>query len=105
MGATRRGEAIYANHKDCFVVASLLLAMTVFIIVPAFADDTQSDAEQKAQAVHKLATSDMIYSQEEVKALYYQNVQIIDLLKEIRDLLQVRANETKGEDAAKAEKT
>ncbi len=46
------------------------------------------DAADKARRAHDLASTDMIYQQEEWKALYYQNIQIIQLLKEIRDSLQ-----------------
>ena len=56
---------------------------------PLYAADSES-AEAKANGVHELATSDMVYSQEETKALYYQNIQLINLLKEIRDLLDSR---------------
>lgn len=54
------------------------------------ASDDPAQAEDKARELHKLAASDVIYSQEEIKALYYQNIQIIDLLTQIRDLLQSR---------------
>ena len=64
-----------------FLVASLLLAMTS----SAFALDDYSDPEEKARNAHELALSDVIYEQENFKALYYQNLQIIQLLKEIRD--------------------
>ena len=47
------------------------------------------DAAEKARRAHELAGSDMIYQQEDFKALYYQNVQMIQLLKEIRDSLNV----------------
>ena len=55
-----------------------------------YAEDeaTPVDAEDTANEIHKVASSDMIYAQEESKALYYQNLKIIELLKEIRDLLK-----------------
>lgn len=46
------------------------------------------DARKKATEIHNLASSDVIYSDEELKALYYQNIQIIGLLREIRTLLR-----------------
>jgi len=58
------------------------------------------EAAEKARRAHELASSDMIYQQEEWKALYYQNIQIIQLLKEIRDSLQIQ-----NERAAKAGQT
>lgn len=57
------------------------------------------NAQQKAAEIHALASSDMIYTNEEMKALYYQNIEIIELLKEIRDNLseQIRIErEDKG---------
>ena len=53
------------------------------------------NAEERANEVHQLANSDMIYSQEETKAIYYQNIRIIDLLKQIRDILDQRLKEAK----------
>lgn len=50
-----------------------------------------SGPEAKADEIHRIAASDMIYAQEEVKALYYQNVRIIELLGEIRDLLKAQS--------------
>ncbi|UCD14882.1 MAG: hypothetical protein JSV34_03930 [Candidatus Omnitrophota bacterium] len=52
------------------------------------------EAEKKAEQIHNLASSDVIYLDEEEKALYYQNIQIIQLLKEIRDLLRQQAEST-----------
>ena len=80
----------------------LVFVLFVFTLCPvAFAmdDDTdESDAGEKARKAHQIAGSDMIYQQEEWKALYYQNIQIIQLLKEIRDLVQIQ-----NQRAAKAE--
>ncbi len=42
-------------------------------------------AEQKAKEAHDLASSDVIYQEQDFRALYFQNIQIIELLKEIRD--------------------
>ena len=72
-----------------------LIAISAFISVPVLAEDN-TDAEEKAKEIHQLANSDVIYSQEETKAIYYQNIQIIDLLKQIRDILEQRLKETKG---------
>jgi len=46
------------------------------------------EAQAKAEKIHSFASSDSIYLEEELKALYYQNIQIIGILEQIRDLLQ-----------------
>lgn len=65
----------------------LALIFVFGLSAPAMALDPAA-AEQKADEIRQLAESDVIYSQEATKALYYQNIQMIDLLKQIRDLLQ-----------------
>jgi hypothetical protein len=74
----------------------VIMKKTIFIIMfcvfflnsyNCFAQDA-GEAERKAKEIHDVAASDMMYSNEELKALYYQNVQIIDLLKQIKDLLK-----------------
>ena len=66
-----------------FIVFSLgFFSLTGIVFGEDFSSET---AEQKAQEAHDLAASDMIYQQADFKALYYQNIQMIDLLKEIRD--------------------
>ena len=47
-------------------------------------------AQEKAEEIHKRASSDIIYADDELKALYYQNIQMIDLLKQIRELLKLQ---------------
>lgn len=70
------------------VFLGLLLAFMLLLNgAHAWAMDAD-EAEQKAKEINDLAASDVIYSQEAGKALYYQNIQMIDLLKEIRDLLK-----------------
>ncbi len=64
----------------------VFLLVSVSVLFPAFS--AEETAEQKAQEIHGLASSDVMHTDQELKALYYQNVQIIELLKEIRDLLQ-----------------
>ncbi len=69
--------------------------MIALLVSPAYA---QEDARSKAEEVQgilkemrrtpDLVSPDSIYTATEVKALYYQNIQIIELLKEIRNLLQ-----------------
>ena len=67
----------------CFV---LLISSAAF----ALDDELGSfGAEAKARQAHEKASSDMIYQSAEWTALYYQNQQIIQLLKEIRDSLNI----------------
>ena len=44
--------------------------------------------EEQAKHAHDLAASDMIYEHQDIKALYFQNQQIIELLQQIRDEMQ-----------------
>jgi hypothetical protein len=59
----------------------------------ALAQSGAEDAGKKAEEIHQRALSDVIFVDEELKALYYQNVQIISILKEIRELLRQRLEE------------
>ena len=62
----------------------LLFAMTLMASV-GHAEEDFSSPEEKAERAHQRSISDVIYQQEDFKALYYQNEAIIQLLKEIRD--------------------
>ncbi|OGW83371.1 MAG: hypothetical protein A3C47_03300 [Omnitrophica bacterium RIFCSPHIGHO2_02_FULL_51_18] len=73
----------------------LLFAGSWLHVSSASAGESMGDAARKAQEIHELATSDVIYVQDELKALYYQNLQIIDLLKQIRDILDTKLENTK----------
>ena len=69
-----------------------LFVMALFFLLSpsAFAQDDgldTFDAAFKARQAHEKASSDMIYQNEEWKAIYYQNQQIIQLLQDIRDRL------------------
>lgn len=79
--------------RKIFAVVVLALSLTVHSAL--FAAEGSEDAEEKARQSHQLASTDMIYSQEELKAIYYENLEIIDLLKQIRDILDVRLKEPK----------
>ncbi len=76
----------------------ILALLSFLMLIPgaALAADETGDgsaAEQRAREAHQLASSDIIYQNEEWKALYYQNQQIIQLLKQIRDSLEaIRAS-------------
>ena len=64
-------------------------AVFFFSSVFAYGEDMSgSVAEEKARQAHEKAASDFVYQSDEWKALYYQNVRMIQLLKEIRDSLQ-----------------
>lgn len=68
------------------------MALLLFLAFPAFALDDDTDpgsTEELARQSHEKASSDFIYQNEEWKALYYQNQKIIQILKEIRDSLDV----------------
>ena len=74
---------------------STAFALTFILMAgAALADEpSSSTAEDKAQELHRLASSDVVYQDQEIKALYYQNVQMIELLKQIRDLIDSRLKE------------
>ncbi|MFH1318551.1 MAG: hypothetical protein ABIH71_06005 [Candidatus Omnitrophota bacterium] len=75
----------------------VLIGMVFIVHGAAFSQMSSEEAEEKAVRIHELATSDVIYLDEEEKALYYQNISIIQLLKEIKDLLrqQIEVIQTK----------
>ena len=64
------------------------MVLSVLIISPVIAGDTYEEAAQKADEIHSKVTSDVIYTQQELKALYYQNIQMIRLLEDIKELLR-----------------
>ena len=70
----------------------LLSVFIVLAFTTASASDESMDNglefENKAHEAHQRASSDMMYQNEEWKALYYQNESIIGLLKQIRDSLE-----------------
>ena len=84
----------------------VLFFVLIFLISTgnfSFSQETQ-EAGMMAKKFHKiqeemltkpdLVTPDSIYTTAELKAIYYQNVQIIELLKEIRDTLRISLKET-----------
>ena len=74
--------------KSRFVLLGIFLAVSAFSSLPGRAEDEIAlDPEENARRSHELASSDVIYEQENYKALYYQNQEIIQLLKEIREEL------------------
>ena len=63
----------------------------------AVVQSSEEDAEKKAKEIHQRASSDVIFFDDELKALYYQNIQIISILKEIRVLLRRSLEKEKEE--------
>ena len=81
--------------------------MTLFLVVTAFAQDDEAlpDDAMKAKRAHDMAASDVIYQQEDFRALYYQNEQMISLLKEMRDTLRQIREQGAKTDAKTEEKS
>ena len=50
--------------------------------------ESMRDIKEKAASYHEKATSNFVYLDSEMTAMYYQNIQIIDALEQIRDLLK-----------------
>ena len=74
--------------KNPVVFAAVFLILA-FRVAAEDGDAGGYGAEFKARQAHEKATSDIIYQNEEWKAMYYQNAQMIELLKDIRDSLQI----------------
>lgn len=68
-----------------FIVLALINA---FACCSGYTESSFDDAGKKAKEMHDIAATDIIYSDQELKALYYQNIQIIRILEEIKDLLR-----------------
>ena len=89
--------------RKTLVFLSLLVLLSGVRAFAADDDMDESGPEAKARQAHQLASSDMMYQNEEWKAIYYQNQEIIQLLRQIRDTLNViKVND--GPAAAKEEK-
>lgn len=76
-------------------IAVLLVCFYILGMVGRGVAGSGEDAEKKAEEFHRRAMSDVIFIDEELKALYYQNIQIISLLKEIRELLSQKLEDIK----------
>ena len=82
-----------------FIFVIIVFASVPIVSIPSITaqddENMESEAAIKAQQAHQLSESDMIYQQQDFKALYYQNIQIIELLQEIRDsLASIKASST-----------
>lgn len=76
------------------------LLVPVLALIPNFsyAEMSFEAAEEKAAEAHKLAASDVIYQEQDWKALYYQNLQMISLLQDIKlELEKLNARESKDD--------
>ena len=74
-------------NKYC-VTLFLSVALSLSFLSCVVRAESYGEAEQKAKDIHDIVMSDSIYTEQMTKALYYQNIQIIDLLSEIRDLIR-----------------
>ncbi len=77
------------RRSALFFVIGLLSIVYSLQSPMVFAEMSFEDAESKAVEAHSLAASDVIYQQQDWKALYYQNVQMISLLKDIKGELEM----------------
>ncbi len=85
-----------------FFICSLLSIVYGLWSPAVFAEMSFEAAEEKAAEAHKLAASDVIYQEQDWKALYYQNLQMISLLKDIKQELE-RLNARESKDDIKKE--
>lgn len=77
----------------------VIIICTVFLFAsPLYAQEAYEEAAKMADEIHKKVATDVIYTEQETKALYYQNIQIIELLKEIRELLRQGLEEEQEEE-------
>lgn len=77
------------------IATSLIFVHILWILTCGLpvVQSNEEEAERKAREIHQHASSDVIFTDEELRALYYQNVQIISVLKEIRELLRQKLEE------------
>ena len=70
-------------------LAMFFMAIFVFIVLmDRISAESMRDIKEKAASYHEKATSNFVYLDSEMTAMYYQNIQIIDALEQIRDLLK-----------------
>ena len=70
------------------ILRAVLIISIMLVCSPVLAEMSYDEAESKAKEAHDLAASDVTYQQADTRALYFQNVQIIELLKEVREELR-----------------
>lgn len=99
--ADRRGFCVEPlRHKGERMRRAAIILAFVYLLGTVtggsvFAYDGEEDAGKKAEEFHRRAISDVIFIDEELKALYYQNIQIISILREIRELLRQKLEDIK----------
>jgi len=62
----------------------------------ARADDIYNNAAKMAKEIHSKVATDVIYTDQEIKALYYQNVQMIQLMEEMMNLMRQQLQELRA---------
>ncbi|HLD69964.1 MAG TPA: hypothetical protein VJA17_04285 [Candidatus Omnitrophota bacterium] len=80
-----------------FILLVMIGCSVSLIVVDTVRAQTAEEAGKKAAEIHLVASSDVIYTEAELKALYYQNIQIIEILKDIRNILQLQAQSKEKE--------
>ena len=77
------------------IVGSVIAGLLIFQ-ENSYAGMSSDEAERKAAEIHQKASSDVIYVDSEAIAIYYQNIQIINLLKENNELLKQNLQEIRN---------
>ena len=76
-------------------IVSFFMLILIITAGAAIGEESYMKAEKMATEIHNKVTTDVIYTDQEIKALYYQNIQIIQLLNDIKDLLRQNLIEKK----------
>ena len=74
--------------RSFILFITIIFTVGVLYSQPAFCQKDYEDAGKKAKEIYEKADSDIIYLDNVMKSLYYQNIQIIELLKEIKTLMK-----------------
>jgi hypothetical protein len=70
-------------------MSAVAIVVAVLCCASVCADDAEvAQAEQQAASIHATVMSNVIYTEQELKALYYQNMAILSYLRDIKGLLQ-----------------
>lgn len=72
----------------CFLSVSVFLFLICIAPIGFANEAAEAAAEANAKACHDKASEDVTYAQQDIKALYFQNMQIIELLKDIKAALR-----------------
>ena len=85
------------NIFGLIILVMVCYPVSLVMAADALRGQTAEEASKKAAEIHQVASSDVIYTEAELKALYYQNIEIIELLKDIRNLLQLQVQSKEKE--------